>query len=211
VISSLRLRCGRWGLALPAWRDDRAAQIVEFAVALPLLVLFVVGIFDFSGAFTLRQKLTNVARDAARAAASGPASDIPQPSAPVPASVSDAFQLIDNYLLANKINDCGVTAGSAVLTLPATWTYSSSSNGCPGTGLIITVNRAYYFPQNGVTQAPTVNCSPTPFSPQATVIATCVSVQYAYQWKFGKVESLLGSTTGLPSSITAISVAMNEN
>ncbi|MGO9087670.1 MAG: TadE/TadG family type IV pilus assembly protein [Candidatus Sulfotelmatobacter sp.] len=208
---SLRLRCGRWRLALPAWRDERAAQIVEFAVALPLLVLFVVGIFDFSGAFTLRQKLTNVARDAARADAADPASDIAQPSAPVPASVSDAFQLIDNYLLANKINDCGITAGSVVVTLPATWTYSSNSNGCPGTGLIITINRAYYFAQNGVVQAPTVSCSPQPTGSQATVIASCVSVQYAYQWKFGKVESLLGSTTGLPNSITAISVAMNEN
>ena len=210
-MSSLRLRGGRCRLALPAWRDERAAQIVEFAVALPLLVVFVVGIFDFSGAFTLRQKLTNVARDAARAAAADPASDVPQPSALVPASVSDVFQLVDNYLLANKINDCGITAGSAVLTLPATWTYSSNTNGCPGTGLIITINRAYYFPQNGVVQAPTVNCSPTPFGSQPTVIATCVSVRYAYRWKFGKVESLLGSTTGLPSSITAISVAMNEN
>lgn len=210
-MSSLCLRSGRWRLAFPAWHDERAAQIVEFAVALPLLVVFVVGIFDFSGAFTLRQKLTNVARDAARAAASGPASDIPQPSAPVPASVSDAFQLIDNYLAANKINDCGITAGSAVPTLPATWTYSSNSNGCHGTGLIITINRAYFFPQNGVVQAPTVNCSPQPTGSQATVIATCVSVQYAYQWKFGKVASLLGSTTGLPSSITAISVAVNEN
>jgi len=29
-------------------RKDRAAQLVEFAVSLPLLVLFVVVIFDFS-------------------------------------------------------------------------------------------------------------------------------------------------------------------
>jgi Flp pilus assembly protein TadG len=210
-MSSPRLRGGRCRLAFPAWRDERAAQIVEFAVALPLLVLFVVGIFDFSGAFTLRQKLTNVARDAARAAAADPASDVPQPSTPVPASVSDVFQLVDNYLLANKINDCGITASSAVPTLPATWTYSSNTNGCPGTGLIITINRAYYFPQNGVVQAPTVNCLPQPTGSQATVIATCVSVQYAYRWKFGKVESLLGSTTGLPNSITAVSVTMNEN
>ena len=60
----------------PGWRDDQAAQLVEFAVSLPLLVLFVVGIFDFSNAFTLKQKLTNVARDAARAAAAEPSSDL---------------------------------------------------------------------------------------------------------------------------------------
>ena len=49
---------------------------MEFAVALPLQVVFVVGIFDFSGAFTLKQKLTNVARDAARAAAAAPSNDL---------------------------------------------------------------------------------------------------------------------------------------
>jgi Flp pilus assembly protein TadG len=206
----LRLRGLRSRLARPSWLDDRAAQLVEFAIALPLLVAFVVGIFDFSGAFTLKQKLTNLVRDAARAAAAGPASDIPQSSGPVPASVSDAFQMIDNYLLANKINDCGITAASAAPTPPATWTYSASGNGCPGTGLIVKINRAYYFPQNAPAAAPDVNCAPTSTG-VPTVIATCVSIQYAYQWRFGRVESLLGSSTGLPTSISAVSVAMNEN
>ena len=90
---------------VPGWRDDQAAQLVEFAVSLPLLVLFVVGIFDFSNAFTLKQKLTNVARDAARAAAAEPASDLQSPIPPM--SVVDAFQDIDNYLLANNLSDCG--------------------------------------------------------------------------------------------------------
>src|SRR5271170_7996586 len=88
----IRARAIGDSLMLRLFRDDRAAQIVEFAVALPLLVVFVVGIFDFSGAFTLKQKLTNVARDAARAAASDPASDLTAPQAAVPISVSDAFQ-----------------------------------------------------------------------------------------------------------------------
>src|SRR5579871_1785524 len=47
----------RFGLRVRAlWHQDSAAQLVEFAVTLPLLVVFVVGIFDFSGAFTLKQK-----------------------------------------------------------------------------------------------------------------------------------------------------------
>jgi Flp pilus assembly protein TadG len=192
------------------WRDERAAQLVEFAVALPVLVVFVVGIFDFSGAFTLKQKLTNVARDAARAAAADPANDLTQFSTAVPVSVSDALQVIDNYLVANKINDCGLLTTAAVLTAPATWTYSATGNGCPGTGLIITINRAYYFPAGVAAQAPNVSCAATTAG-NPTVIATCVSLQYAYQWRFGRVESLLGSTAGLPSSITAVSVAMNEN
>ncbi|MFZ0759119.1 MAG: TadE family protein, partial [Candidatus Sulfotelmatobacter sp.] len=65
--------------AVVLWRgttDDRAAQIVEFALSLPLLVVFVVGIFDFSGALTLKQKLTNAAREGARVAAADPANDL---------------------------------------------------------------------------------------------------------------------------------------
>ncbi len=112
-----------------AWRDDRAAQLVEFAVALPLLVLFVVGIFDFSNAFTFKQKLTNIARDAARAAAGDPANDLRSPSTSAPASVVDAFQVIDNYFLANNINDCGITLSSSPAGL--TWTSTANGNGCP--------------------------------------------------------------------------------
>lgn len=105
---------GTWlrSLAGRGWRDDRAAQLLEFAVALPLLVLFVVGIFDFSNAFTLKQKLTNAVRDGARVAAAGPASDLSSPIR-VPASVIDAYQVVDNNLLANKINVCGLLPPAA--------------------------------------------------------------------------------------------------
>ena len=72
--------------------ERRAAQIAEFALSLPLLVVFVVGIFDFSGALSLKAKLTNAAREAARAAAADPANDLGARSAfGCPASVSDAF------------------------------------------------------------------------------------------------------------------------
>jgi len=198
-------------LTRQASRDNRGAQLVEFALSLPLLVVFVVGIFDFSGAFTLKQKLTNIARDAARTAAADPASDVYQFSTSVPVSVSDAYQTIDNYLATNRINDCGTTAGSFSFTAPATWTYSSTGHGCPGNGLTIIINRIYYFPANGAAQAPNVNCTSTAVNGQTIVISTCVSIQYAYQWRFGRVASLLGSRPGLPDDITAVSVAMNEN
>lgn len=205
----LHCRVGR--LILQAWRDDRAAQLVEFAVTLPLLVVFVVGIFDFSGAFTLRQKLTNVARDAARVGAADPASDLFQPSTSPPASIADMFQVIDGYLIANQINDCGVAVGSFAQPAFATWQYSNNSNGCPGSGLTIIINRAYLFPAAGPAPPASTSCFPQNAGSQATVIATCVSIQYAYQWRFGRVASLLGGTAGLPSSITATAVAMNEN
>ncbi|HUA16938.1 MAG TPA: TadE/TadG family type IV pilus assembly protein [Verrucomicrobiae bacterium] len=192
-------------------REDRAAQLVEFAVALPLLVVFVVGIFDFSSAFTLKQKLTNVARDAARVAAAGPANDVPNSSTSVPASVSDAYQLISNYFTANKINNCGMTAASYTLTSPASWKYSANGSGCPGTGLVITINRGYYFPESSTVQTASTNCQAQALGGQAAEIGTCVSIQYAYAWRFGRVASLLGTMPGLPSTLSVVSVTMNEN
>jgi Flp pilus assembly protein TadG len=197
--------------ALRRLREDRAAQMVEFAVALPLLMLFVVGIFDFSGAFTLKQKLTNVARDAARVAAADPASDVPSSASAVPASVSDAYQLITNYFTANNINACAVTAGSAAYTSPAVWVYTANGNGCPAAGLTITINRGYYFPEGASSTSATVTCTSPALGGQTAVIGTCVSIQYAYQWRFGKVASLIGSSPALPSTLSAVAVAMNEN
>jgi Flp pilus assembly protein TadG len=192
------------------WREDRAAQMVEFAVALPLLMVFVVGIFDFSNAYTLKQKLTNAARDAARAAAADPASDLTNN---VPASIIDAFEVVDNYLLANQINPCGVSLPTSPSS-PLLWKATASSNGCPPGGLTIIINRGYYFPavQTGTNLPAVASCAQSqPPGLQTSVISTCVSIQYAYQWQFGRVSSLLGGNLVLPSSITAISVAMNEN
>jgi Flp pilus assembly protein TadG len=198
-------------LSRRGWRED-ASQMVEFAVTLPLLVVFVVGIFDFSNAFTLKQKLTNVARDAARVAAADPANDVPSSVSAVPASVSDAFQLVANYLVANNINACGMIASSFVYSAPATWTYSAHANGCPAAGITVVINRGYYFPQSVGTQPASATCAVTgALGGQAAVIGTCVGVQYAYQWKFGHAASLLGATTALPSTISAAAVSMNEN
>src|ERR1700736_1084428 len=100
-----RLQAAYKTLAVRLGIEDGASQIVEFAVSLPLLAVFVVGIFDFSGAFTLKQKLTNAAREGARAAAAGPANDLTNATTPtgVPASVTDAFWVVDNYLNSEQI------------------------------------------------------------------------------------------------------------
>jgi hypothetical protein len=194
-------------------REDRAAQMVEFAVALPLLVVFVVGIFDFSGAFTLRQKLTNLARDTARAVASDPSGDITTPGAGLmPASINDGFQIVQNYLMQNHLSTCGMDPAFAVVGPQLTnWTFTGTNGSCPPGGIKLDINRGYYLPQNA-TALPSLTCAPQPpVSGQVTLIATCVTIQYAYQWRFGKVASLFGSTTTLPTVITATAVALNED
>jgi Flp pilus assembly protein TadG len=195
------------GPARFGWRDEDAAQLVEFAVTLPLLVVFVVGIFDFSNAFTLKQKLTNVARDAARAAAADPASDLQSTS---PLSVNDAFQVVDSYLLANNLSDCGITPASGTSSGLA-WTFSVTPTGSSPCGITLKINRGYYFPATGAA-LPSVSCaSQNPGRNQTAIIGTCVSIQYAYPWRFGRVASLLGRAVTLPSTISATAVAMNES
>lgn len=189
-------------------RGDSAAQIVEFAVSLPLLIVFVVGIFDFSSAFTLKQRLTNIARDAARASAVDPSTDVTQPQGALPVSVNDAFVIVDNYLIANNMNDCAISP--AVTPTNLTWTFTATGNGCVVPGLTIIVNRGYYFPATGAT-LPTVNCASQSPAGQMAVIGTCVSIQYFYPWRFGKVASLLGRATVLPTQISGVAVALNEN
>ena len=139
-----------------ACRAGPAAQLVEVAVSLPLLVLFVVGIFDFSNAFTLKQKLTNVARDAARTAAAEPASDL---QSALPMSVVDAFQNIDNYLFANNLSDCG--AGTSTPTKVGLATYQGTAASCPPSGLTIIIHRGYYFPANGTLRSRQIARLPT--------------------------------------------------
>ena len=195
-----------------AWRDDRAAQLVEFAVALPLLVVFVVGIFDFSGAFTLKQKLTNIARDAARAAAADPATDLAQYSTQFPASVSDAYQMVQGYLVANNINNCGLGTSSVISGPGPVWTFSVTPTSGSPCGIKLVINRGYYFPAGTAAQPATATCVPAALAAaQVQVISTCVSIQYAYQWRFGQVASLLGRAATLPANISAAAVAMNEN
>jgi Flp pilus assembly protein TadG len=184
--------------AIARCRADRASQIVEFAVSLPLLVLFVVGIFDFSGALSLKQKLTNAAREGARVAAADPFSDLGSPSG-VPASVSDAFQVVDNYLLSEKINDCGLAGTTPTQTATTLKWASPTLTGCPGgTGLTLTVDRGCTTPQ--VSGQSTIN-----------VVNTCVTILYPYSWRFTGVSGLFGRSFVPPIGITASAVAFNEN
>jgi Flp pilus assembly protein TadG len=185
-------------LSATLWRGDAASQIVEFAVSLPLLAVFVVGIFDFSGAFTLKQKLTNAAREGARAAAAGPANDLAN-AAGVPASVTDAFWVVDNYLNSEQINDCGLSPAT-VIASTMIWTYSAKGNGCPvtGNGITLTINRGCVTQSVGVT---TVN-----------IVSTCVALKYSYKWRFNSVITLLVPATyqGV-TDISTSAAALNEN
>lgn len=180
------------------WRDDRASQIVEFALSLPLLVFLVVGIFDFSNALTLKQRLTNAAREAARVAAADPATDLVNPSAAsgIPVSIGDAFQVVDNYLLSEQINDCNLSTATPTSS-GLKWTYTSTGT-CPGTGITLLIDR-------GCINQISANSS------TVDLVGTCVTIIYPYKWEFNNVASSFGWTGSGPSTITVLAGAMNEN
>jgi Flp pilus assembly protein TadG len=52
-------------------RAERGASAVEFALVLPLLVMLVLGIFEFGLAYNTKITLTHAAREGARAQATG--------------------------------------------------------------------------------------------------------------------------------------------
>jgi Flp pilus assembly protein TadG len=190
-----------WRKARGLWREEQAAQIVEFAVSLPLLVVFVVGIFDFSGAYTLKQKLANAAREGARASAAAPANDLVDLSTAVPVAVGDAFQVVDNYLISQKINDCGLSSSTATNTSPSlTWQYTATGNGCVGSGVTLTINRGFVTTQT--VGGNTIN-----------IVNTQVTIQYPYAWRFNRVIGLLspGATYPGVTTLSSSATALNEN
>lgn len=185
-------------------RSSDATQIVEFAVTLPLLMALAVGIFDFGNAFNLKQKLTNAAREGARVGASQPTSDLDR-SNPTPASVLAVRDVVDNYLTAARINDCGLASATATAvgaSAPWSWTFTTA---CPGGigNLVLTVNRGYVF------TSLIINAAGSPVK----VISTQVTVQYPYHWQFSRVASVLVSGANFPgtSNLTLTSTMANQN
>jgi Flp pilus assembly protein TadG len=92
-------------------RGTEGVQIVEFAVVLPLLMVLLVGIFDFGNAFNLQQKLTSAADVGARFGSYSPTNDLT--TVGTPASITSIQNLVDHYLVAAGLNDCDLLRAGA--------------------------------------------------------------------------------------------------
>src|SRR5947207_15302361 len=101
--------------------DDRGSQIMEFALVLPLLVVFVVAIYDFGQAFNVKEKLNFTVKDGARFGAAQPTNDLTQD---IPISVTAIRDLVDADLATAGINDCGL--GPIQQTSTMAWTATGS-------------------------------------------------------------------------------------
>jgi hypothetical protein len=172
-------------------RDVRGSALLEFAITLPLLAVFVVGIYDFSGAFNLKQKIEQAAQEGAILAGAQPMSDIQQ-SDTNPDSLKPVVVAIFNSLAAGGVLPNANVGGGCLMPPPLpshvpgslAWTYTIL--GCsklPYSSdlLVITINRGCVCGSCGPACA-----SGPPFS-----VGTMVTVQYPYHWQFGSVIQLL--------------------
>ncbi len=166
--------------------DAQGAALLEFAISLPLLVVFVVGIYDFSGAFNQKQKIEQAAQEGAIVAGAQPTSDI-QLSNGNPDSLQPVVNAIFNSLAGSGVLPNGTTCvppgtvSHDTKDPNLTWTYTIS--GCSSAyatdNLVITINRGW------------VSASGSPRS-----VGTTVTVAYPYHWQFNSVVQLLFSGAG---------------
>jgi Flp pilus assembly protein TadG len=181
--------------------DTSASQIAEFAVALPLLLVMVVGIFDFGNAFNIKQKVTNTAREAARFGATQPTNDL---SSVPPNSILAIRDLVVQDLQNGKLSDCGLGSAAATAagaSTPWKWTFTVA---CGTAGnLVLSVDRGNVFVTN------TTISGGTPVK----MIGTSVVLQYPYQWEFSRVIGLLVPGASYPgtSQISVNSFMENQS
>src|SRR5215475_2201122 len=181
--------------------DNRASQILEFALVLPLLVVVAVGIFDFGQAFSTRQRLNFAARDAARFGSSQPTTDL---SRSTPVSVSSIRDLVDADINAAGLNDCGLSSIQQSGTLA--WTATGT---CPNsTTLTVIIERSFLTPPSSQAGIPVPGTSET-----LRLISTHVFLSYPYQWHFNRVIQLLvpNATYAAVSQIEVDAVAPNQD
>src|ERR1700685_4355340 len=75
-------------------RGAEGSSLLEFAITLPLLVVFVVGIYDFSGAFNEKQKIEQAAQEGAILAGAQPMTDIAVNSSGTPTNPSSLLAVV---------------------------------------------------------------------------------------------------------------------
>ena len=83
----------------------------------------------------------------------------------------DAFYVVDNYLISEKLNDCGLS-GTLPTQTGGTLTWVSTASGCPGGGpsgtLTLTINR-------GCVKTQAINGN------TVNLVGTCVTIHVPLQ------------------------------
>ncbi|HEV2246609.1 MAG TPA: TadE family protein [Terriglobia bacterium] len=160
-------------------RGTEGAELLEFAMALPLLLVLVVGIIDFAQAYNTKHITSNAAREAARLISSTPLSDSACPTAWTinsPGSGTPCAVLATATTVANYLTAAGLSQGACLTTATAsfapvlTWTYSCNN-------VTLTIYKIYDVAN--------------PSDAASPIKSTKVTLSYPYTFMFGRIISLL--------------------
>jgi Flp pilus assembly protein TadG len=114
-------------------KNQKGASAVEFAIVLPLMLVLIFGIIEFSILFYNKAMITNASREGARA---GIVFAVSRPSQ------ADIQAIVDNYAANHLIN----FDPSQNLTTTAVWTDTNGDTAISaGEPLTVTVNYTYKF------------------------------------------------------------------
>ncbi|MGZ4731239.1 MAG: TadE/TadG family type IV pilus assembly protein [Terriglobales bacterium] len=189
---------GRWANL----RGSEGAEILEFAISLPLLIVVAVGVFDFGSAFTVKQKVGNITLQGARVASNQPTTDLSLNGAcGAPASICSVRDVVDANLVASKLNDCGLAGVAAASSGSLAWTFTANT-GCGGT-LTLKIERGHIY---------TATLPSPPFQAgNYTMEGTRVTLNYPYRWQFNRVAPLIAPGANYPATTQINSVAIMQN
>lgn len=197
--------------------NEQGAALMEFAITLPLLVVFVVGIYDFSGAFNQKQKIEQAAQEGAIVAGAQPMSDV-QTTTGNPDSLQPVVFAIFNSLASSGVLP-NANQGTCKMPPPAptqgtppglAWTYTisgCSSGTAVGDNLVIIVNRGCVC-----AAGPTCTAVPPCASGPPVSVGTVVTITYPYHWRFNSLIQLLvpGATYAATTQLTESATVHNQ-
>jgi len=192
-----RQKCGsawRGGVARQNWGDVRGSQVLEFALILPFVVVLMTGVFDFGGAWTVRDKLTNAVREGTRLAVRQNTLDLGQAQPP---SITAIHDVISSYLSNAGMTQCPIDVGPTQAATGLAWNYTSSVPACGA--LLLSINRGYVG-------------SPPLVVNGSTVIMTRISLQYPYNFIiFNKAIHLIAPDSSYSGTFTITGQSIMQN
>lgn len=168
--------------------SEKGAELLELAFVLPFLLVMIIGIIDFGGAWAAKDEVEGAGRSGARVAVAN-FNDTTNPQCGGnPCSVQVAVNAIVQNIDAANLPDCGMNASGIAAAGPAfTW---SDSAACPNGGTFtITVARAL----------PTVDDST---GTDVNVLATQVTISYPYTLQLSMAGGLIFSLGNFSNFVT---------
>jgi Flp pilus assembly protein TadG len=137
------MKAHKWRLSPLEKRSERwlgssdGAQFLEFALALPILLLLVIGVWDFGSAYLLKDKLTNAAREGARITVSTSLADPAGSNCGSPCSIVAAATAVDSYLTNAGLDASCINPSSPTATNGPDWVWSCAN------GTRLEINKGY--------------------------------------------------------------------